>query len=87
MAGIYEHAQHRRSVRARQEAPPPLEGCGYDTSRAAVLPMTLADALDAFEADAELTDLLGKGFTTSYLAYKRNEISASQKATTMVSLS
>ncbi|WP_188189682.1 glutamine synthetase family protein [Nonomuraea sp. SYSU D8015] len=61
-------------VRAGQEPPPPLEGYGYDTSRAAVLPMTLADALDAFEADAELTDLLGKGFATSYLTYKRNEI-------------
>ncbi|MEV4571012.1 glutamine synthetase family protein [Nonomuraea sp. NPDC049419] len=61
-------------IHAGQEPPPPLEGYGYDTSRAAVLPMTLADALDAFEADAELTDLLGKGFTTSYLAYKRNEI-------------
>ncbi|MET7333615.1 glutamine synthetase family protein [Nonomuraea sp. NPDC005650] len=61
-------------VRAGQEPPPPLEGYGYDTARAAVLPMTLAGALDAFEADGELTDLLGKGFTTSYLAYKRNEI-------------
>ncbi|MFI6735250.1 glutamine synthetase family protein [Nonomuraea sp. NPDC050451] len=61
-------------IRAGQEPPPPLEGYGYDTSRAAVLPTTLADALDAFEADAELTDLLGKGFATAYLTYKRNEI-------------
>ncbi|GAA5050918.1 glutamine synthetase [Thermocatellispora tengchongensis] len=61
-------------IRAGQEPPAPLEGYGYDTSRAAVLPMTLPAALDAFEADAELTDLLGKGFTASYLAYKRDEV-------------
>ncbi|MFG1948162.1 glutamine synthetase family protein [Nonomuraea sp. NPDC048826] len=61
-------------LRAGQEPSAPLEGYGYDTSRAAVLPMTLADALDALEADSELTELLGKGFTASYLAYKRNEI-------------
>lgn len=61
-------------VRAGQEPPAPLEGYGYDTTRAAVLPMTLADALDALEADAELTDLLGKDFAASYLSYKRNEI-------------
>jgi glutamine synthetase len=61
-------------VRAGLEPPPPLEGYGYDTARAAELPMTLADALDAFEADGELTDLLGKDFAASYLAYKRNEI-------------
>jgi glutamine synthetase len=61
-------------MRAGQEPPAPLEGYGYDTSRAAILPMTLADALDAFETDGELIDLLGKGFAASYLAYKRNEI-------------
>ncbi|WP_214412260.1 glutamine synthetase family protein [Sphaerisporangium fuscum] len=69
-------------VRAGQEPPAPLEGYGYDTSRAAVLPMTLTHALDAFEADAELTALLGKGFVTSYLAYKRNEVERFQRHVT-----
>ncbi|MEU4225245.1 glutamine synthetase family protein [Nonomuraea sp. NPDC026600] len=61
-------------VRAGLEPPAPLEGYGYDTARAAVLPMTLAAALDAFEADGELIELLGKGFAASFLTYKRNEI-------------
>jgi Glutamine synthetase, catalytic domain len=34
----------------------------------------LGDALDALEADRELTDVLGEYLVTSFLAYKRNEI-------------
>jgi len=51
-----------------------LEGYGYDPARAQMLPMRLADALDALEADRELADVLGDYFVTSFLAYKRNEI-------------
>jgi glutamine synthetase len=51
-----------------------LEGYGYDPARAQILPMRLADALDALEADLELTDVLGAYFVASFLAYKRNEI-------------
>jgi glutamine synthetase len=69
-------------VRAGKEPPAPLEGYGYDTSRAAVLPMTLDAALDALEADAELTELLGKDFAASYLAYKRNELERFQRHVT-----
>jgi glutamine synthetase len=36
--------------------------------------MRLADALDALEADVELTDVLGGYFVSSFLTYKRNEI-------------
>ncbi len=36
--------------------------------------MRLGDALDALEADRELTGVLGDYFVTSFLAYKRNEI-------------
>ncbi|MDN3028060.1 glutamine synthetase family protein [Streptomyces sp. S.PB5] len=61
-------------IRAGEEPPAPLEGYGYDTARSAVLPTSLAAALDALEADTALTDLLGKGFTTSFLTYKRDEI-------------
>ncbi|WP_416979582.1 glutamine synthetase family protein [Streptomyces sp. T028] len=61
-------------VQAGEEPPAPLEGYGYDTSRAALLPQTLPAALDALEADTALTDLLGKDFTTSFLAYKRDEL-------------
>ena len=51
-----------------------LEGYGYDPDRAQILPMRLADALDALEADRELGDVLGGYFVSSFLAYKRNEI-------------
>ncbi|KRD02784.1 MULTISPECIES: glutamine synthetase family protein [unclassified Streptomyces] len=60
-------------VRAGEEPAAPLEGYGYDTTRSALLPTSLPAALDALEADTALTDLLGKDFTASFLAYKRNE--------------
>ncbi|MFE6774947.1 glutamine synthetase family protein [Streptomyces sp. NPDC057702] len=61
-------------ILAREEPPAPLEGYGYDAVRAEVLPMTLPAALDALEADTALTELLGKDFSASYLAYKRDEV-------------
>jgi glutamine synthetase len=39
-----------------------------------MLPVRLTEALDALEADQELTGVLGEYFVTSFLAYKRNEI-------------
>ncbi|MBZ4014377.1 glutamine synthetase family protein [Streptomyces purpurogeneiscleroticus] len=69
-------------VRAGQEPPAPLEGYGYDTTKAAALPMTLPAALDAFEADTALTAVLGKGFTSAYLAYKRDEVARFQRYVT-----
>ncbi|KUF13244.1 glutamine synthetase family protein [Streptomyces silvensis] len=61
-------------VQAGEEPPAPLEGYGYDDTRSAVLPTTLSAALDALEADTALTEVLGKDFTASYLAYKRDEV-------------
>ncbi|MFE7165858.1 glutamine synthetase family protein [Streptomyces sp. NPDC057616] len=61
-------------VRAGEEPPSPLEGYGYDTTRAALLPQTLSAALDALEADTALTEVLGKAFTSSFLTYKRDEL-------------
>jgi len=56
------------------EPPAKLEGYGYDASRAEMLPLRLPDALDALEADTELSGVLGDYFVTSFLSYKRNEI-------------
>jgi glutamine synthetase len=61
-------------VADKVEPPEKLEGYGYDPARSEVLPMRLGDALDALEADRELTEVLGDYFVTSFLAYKRNEI-------------
>ncbi|MCX5358634.1 glutamine synthetase family protein [Streptomyces sp. NBC_00124] len=69
-------------VRAGEEPPAPLEGYGYDTDRSAMLPTTLTGALDAFEADTALADVLGKEFTASFLTYKRNEVERFQRHVT-----
>src|SRR4051812_4922193 len=61
-------------VRDRLEPPAPLEGYGYDPSKARILPRRLSEALDALEADTALHDVLGEHFVRSFLAYKRNEV-------------
>jgi glutamine synthetase len=61
-------------ISEKLEPPPKLEGYGYDPSRSPVLPKRLPDALDALEADHELTDVLGEYFVQSFLAYKRHEV-------------
>jgi glutamine synthetase len=61
-------------VRARAQPPSPVQGYGYDPAKAAVLPMNLADALDALVADTALTEALGKDFVTAFVSYKRDEI-------------
>ncbi len=47
-------------VRDGLEPPEPLEGYGYDPSKAQLLPQRLPDALDALEADTALRDVLGE---------------------------
>jgi glutamine synthetase len=61
-------------VRDGLEPPEPLEGYGYDPSRAPILPQRLPDALDALEADSAVREVLGERFVSSFLAYKRNEV-------------
>lgn len=61
-------------VLAGEEPPAPLEGYGYDVTKSPVLPADLPAALDALEADSALTEVLGKGFVSAFLSYKRNEI-------------
>ena len=61
-------------VRDKLVPPAPLEGYGYDPTAAPMLPQSLPEALDALEADAELREVLGDYFVTSFLTYKRNEV-------------
>jgi glutamine synthetase len=61
-------------IRDQLEPPPPLEGYGYDPTKASLLPQRLPDALAALAADAALIDVLGKGFVDAFLAYKHNEV-------------
>ena len=69
-------------VLAAEEPPAPLEGYGYDATKAPVLPMTLPAALDAFEADTELIEILGKDFASAFVTYKRDEIERFQRHVT-----
>jgi glutamine synthetase len=69
-------------VRDGLEPPAPLEGYGYDPESAPMLPQTLPEALDALEADAELREVLGEYFVTSFLTYKRNEVERFQRHVT-----
>ncbi|NEA67293.1 glutamine synthetase family protein [Streptomyces sp. SID12488] len=69
-------------VQEGKEPPAPLEGYGYDLEKSQVLPMNLTAALDALEADVELIELLGKDFTASFLAYKRDEAERFQRHVT-----
>ncbi len=61
-------------IKEKLEPPAKLEGYGYDTSKAEMLPADLCAALDAFEADTELKDLLGPEFANAFVTYKRNEL-------------
>jgi glutamine synthetase len=61
-------------LKDKVEPPGKLEGYGYDPESAEKLPARLSDALNAFEADHELGDVLGPYFVESFLTYKRNEI-------------
>ncbi len=56
-------------------APPdPLEGYGYDVTKADRLPGGLTESLAALEADSELVEVLGPKFVNTFLAYKHNEL-------------
>lgn len=68
MAGAY------LGIRDKVEPPAPLEGYGYDTSKADVLPMDLGSALTALEADTELVEILGPEFVKAFVTYKRDEL-------------
>lgn len=55
---------------------PPVaaEGWSYEDERDAVLPMTLAAALDALDADADLRTALPANFIDCFTALKRDEV-------------
>jgi glutamine synthetase len=54
--------------------PAKLEGYGYDTSKADMLPGDLATAIDALEQDKDIAEILGPTFVAAFVAYKRNEL-------------
>ncbi|HET9647550.1 MAG TPA: glutamine synthetase family protein [Microlunatus sp.] len=61
-------------IRDELEPSAPLEGYGYDPTKATMLPTDLGSALDAFEADTAFEEILGEPFLRTFLTYKRNEL-------------
>jgi glutamine synthetase len=61
-------------IEAREEPPPPLDGYGYDATRAPELPASLGAALAAFDADTEFRNRLGAPIATAFTAMKRDEV-------------
>jgi len=61
-------------IRDGLQAPDPLVGYGYDTTKAEKLPSDLRSALDALESDTDFADMLGPQFVNAFLSYKRNEL-------------
>ncbi|MFI2718352.1 glutamine synthetase family protein [Streptomyces collinus] len=64
------------------EPPAPATGHAADTSAADRLPTDLGRALDALQADDQLTDILGKSFVDAFLTFKRDELARFHKHVT-----
>ena len=64
------------------EPPAPATGHAADTGAAAKLPTDLGQALDALQADDQLTDILGKSFVDAFLTFKRDELARFHKHVT-----
>jgi glutamine synthetase len=60
-------------VRAKQEAPPPIAGNGYDDITQTPLPRDWLAAIDAFEQGTILEPYLGPLFRRAFAACKRQE--------------
>ncbi len=56
------------------ECPEPAEGMSYDNEAAAVLPMTFTEALDALEANSNLSQYIAQEVINVFLVMKRDEI-------------
>jgi glutamine synthetase len=61
-------------IRDGLKPPPKLEGYGYDTSKAEMLPSDLGTAIEALELDKDIAKILGPAFVAAFVAYKRDEL-------------
>ena len=72
MAAIF--AAGLDGIKKKITPPEPIAGWAYDDEIAAVLPGTLAKALDELEANDVLKDALGELLFNSFIALKRDEV-------------
>jgi glutamine synthetase len=61
-------------IRRNLTPPAALAGWTYEDTSAPVLPMTLAEALQALAADQPLRDMLGSTFVETFVTLKQDEI-------------
>jgi glutamine synthetase len=61
-------------IKRELECPPPAEGMAYDNETAEVLPMSLTAALDALEANKNLSQYLAQELINVFLVLKRDEV-------------
>lgn len=61
-------------IRRELDAPPPAVGYSYEDESQTVLPMSLAEALDALRADTALIEILGGSLVDVFEVMKRDEI-------------
>ncbi|WP_257153969.1 glutamine synthetase family protein [Streptomyces lunaelactis] len=69
-------------IRSAAEPPTSTGGYGYDPANAPKLPTSLGEALDALEADVELTEVLGRPFVDAFLIFKRDELARFERHVT-----
>jgi glutamine synthetase len=63
-----------RGLREELPLPDPVRGDAYTQEAGGAVPTTLAEALDALEADEHLRDAMGEAIVTPFVAMKRFEI-------------
>jgi glutamine synthetase len=56
------------------DCPEPAEGMAYDNEAAEILPLSLSEALDALEADADLSHVMAKELINVFMVMKRDEV-------------
>jgi len=61
-------------IQRKLECPEPAEGMSYDNEAAEILPMTLGSALDALEADKDLSRVLAQELINVFMVLKRDEV-------------
>jgi glutamine synthetase len=61
-------------IKRELECPEPAEGMAYDNEDAAILPMSLTAALDALEANSNLSQYMSQELINVFVVLKRDEV-------------
>jgi glutamine synthetase len=61
-------------IQRKLECPEPAEGMAYDNEAAEILPLSFTEALDALEADTDLSGVMAQELINVFMVLKRDEI-------------